>query len=167
MILQQHINRGELAKLVLFHLWVLYPEWRTGSSHLTLTSIRDSIAANQLEENNTLESNDLARLIVELVSDKQGSDILMLDTRVVSFIADYFVIATSDNERQMKAIADEIQKQLKKHTTLPLGVEGTPDSGWILLDYNGVIVHLFSPALRDFYRLEKLWEHAPVVVRMQ
>jgi len=67
----------------------------------------------------------------------------------------------------MKAIADDIQRQLKKQHILPLGVEGTADSGWVLLDYNGVIVHLFSRGMRDFYRLEKLWEHAPVVVRIQ
>lgn len=105
--------------------------------------------------------------MVDDISDKKASDILLLDTRAVSFIADYFLIATSDNTRQMKAIADDLQKQLKKQAVLPLGVEGTPDSGWMLLDYNGVIIHLFSPAMRDFYRLEKLWEHAPVVVRMQ
>ena len=92
---------------------------------------------------------------------------MLLDTRPVSFIADYFVIATANNERQMKAIADELQKQLKKHSTLPLGVEGTPESGWVLMDYNGVIVHLFSPAMRDFYRLEQLWARAPIVVRMR
>ncbi len=109
----------------------------------------------------------MARLIVDLVSDKKGADILLLDTRAVSIIADYFVIATGESERQIKAIADEIQKHLKKHTVLPLGVEGTPASGWVLLDYNSVIVHLFSPALRDYYRLEKLWERAPVVVRIQ
>jgi ribosome-associated protein len=114
-----------------------------------------------------LESSDLARQIVDLISDKKGSDILMLDTRPVSFIADFFVIATCDNERQTQAIADDIQKQLKKDSVLPLSVEGTRNSGWLLLDYNGVIVHLFSPAMRDFYRLEKLWDHAPVVVRMQ
>jgi ribosome-associated protein len=102
-----------------------------------------------------------------LISDKQGADILLLDTRPVSFIADYFVIATTNNERQMQAITEEIQKQLKKRSVLPLGVEGTPDSGWVLLDYNGVVVHLFSTALRDYYRLEEVWAHAPVVVRIQ
>ncbi len=91
----------------------------------------------------------------------------MLDTRAVSFIADYFVIATADNERQLKAIADEIQKQLKAQSTLPLGVEGTPNSGWLLLDYGSVIAHLFSPDMRDYYHLERLWAQAPVVVRMQ
>ncbi len=87
--------------------------------------------------------------------------------RPVSFISDYFVIATADNARQMKAIADDLQRHLKKHRILPLGVEGTAESGWTLLDYNGVIVHLFSPAMRDYYRLEKVWERAPVVVRIQ
>ncbi len=91
----------------------------------------------------------------------------MLDTRPVSVIADYFVIASADSNRQISAIADDLQKQLKKQTILPLGIEGTPDSGWMLLDYNGVIVHVFSPAMRDYYRLEEIWEHAPVVVRMQ
>ena len=91
----------------------------------------------------------------------------MLDTRPLSSISDFFVIATCDNDRQTKAVADEIQKQMKKESILPLHVEGTADSGWILLDYNGVIVHLFSPAMRDYYRLEKLWEQAQVVVRMQ
>jgi ribosome-associated protein len=114
-----------------------------------------------------LEPNDLARLIVDLISDKKGVDILLLDTRPVSFIADYFVIATGESERQLQALADEIQKQLKKHRVLPIGVEGMASSGWVLLDYGSVIVHLFSPALRDYYRLEKLWERAPVVVRMQ
>lgn len=106
-------------------------------------------------------------MLVDLISDKKGEDILLLDTRPVSVIADYFVIATADNTRQMKAIADDIQRQLKKQRLLPLGVEGTSESGWILLDYNGVIVHLFSRAMRDFYHLEELWAHAPVVVRMQ
>jgi ribosome-associated protein len=104
---------------------------------------------------------------LDLISDKKGAEIVLLDTRPVSFIADYFVIATTDNERQMKAIADDIQKQLKKHSILPLGIEGTPESGWVLMDYNGVIVHLFSLAMRDFYRLEELWERAPMLVRMQ
>jgi ribosome-associated protein len=118
-------------------------------------------------EVNPLEPANLARLIVDMISDKKGEDIMMLDTRPVSVISDYFVIATGSSDRQIKAIADDIQKQLKKDRILPLGAEGTAASGWVLLDYGSVIVHLFSPGIRDFYRLEKLWEQAPVVVRMQ
>ncbi len=135
---------------------------------MTRSRIRATIKAiSTLEEARALESSELARLIVDIVSDKKGADILLLDTRPVSFIADYFVIANGESERQLKAIADEIQKQLKTHSVLPLGVEGTPASGWVLLDYGGVITHLFSPAMRDYYRLEQLWVRAPVVVRMQ
>ncbi len=134
---------------------------------MTQVQNRVTIQLNLTQEETTLEPSELARLIMDMISDKKGADILLLDTRPVSFISDYFVIATSDNERQMKAISDDIQKQLKKQSVLPLGVEGTPESGWMLMDYNGVIVHLFSAAMRDFYRLERLWEHAPIVVRMQ
>lgn len=94
-------------------------------------------------------------------------DILLLDTHTVSIIADYFVIATGESDRQIKAISDEIQKQLKTNSVLPLGVEGTSESGWVLLDYGSVIAHLFSPAMRDYYHLEEVWARAPVVVRMQ
>lgn len=102
-----------------------------------------------------------------MIEDKKGADVLLLDTHAISSISDYFVIATAESERQTKAIVDDIQKSLKKQTILPLGAEGTPESGWILLDYGSVIVHLFSPAMRDYYQLEELWEKAPVVVRIQ
>lgn len=106
-------------------------------------------------------------MVVDLVSDKKGEDILLLDTRPVSIIADYFVIATGESERQLKAMADDIQKELKSHSILPIGVEGTPSSGWLLLDYGSVIIHLLNPGMRDYYRLEQLWAQAPVIVRMQ
>lgn len=105
--------------------------------------------------------------MVDLIEDKKGADVLLLDTHAISSFSDYFVIATADSERQTKAIVDEIQKSLKKQSVLPLGVEGTPESGWILLDYGSVITHLFSPAMRDYYQLEELWNKAPVVVRIQ
>ncbi len=119
------------------------------------------------EEAHSLQPDELARRVVDLISDKKGEDILLLDIHAVSYIADFFVIATGESDRQLKAIADEIQKQLKTYSTFALGAEGTPASGWILLDYGSVIVHLFSPAQRDYYRLEQLWEKAPVVVRIQ
>jgi ribosome-associated protein len=103
---------------------------------------------------------------VDLISDKKGIDLILLDTRAVSVLADYVIVATGESERQLKAIASDVQKQLKQHRILPLGAEGTAESGWILLDYNSVIAHLFSPAMRDYYLLEELYENAPVVVKM-
>lgn len=96
-----------------------------------------------------------------------GSDILLLDLAGVTLIADYFVIATGESTRQLKAIAESVVQQLKSdHEIRPLGVEGTADSGWVLIDYGSVVVHLFSEAQRNRYQLEQLWSEARTVVRM-
>ena len=92
----------------------------------------------------------------------------MLDIRRVSLLADYFVICSGDSERQLGAIVDEILEKIKKESgMIPLNVEGGPSSGWVLVDYGGVIVHIFAPSLREYYSLEKLWSEATMVVRVQ
>ena len=92
----------------------------------------------------------------------------MLDIRRVSLLADYFVICSGDSERQLKAIVDEVLEKLKKEAgVIPLNVEGVPSSGWVLVDYGSVIVHVFAPSLREYYSLEKLWSEATMVVRVQ
>ncbi len=110
----------------------------------------------------------LARRIVDLLSDKQASDILLLDIRGVSLIADYFIICTAGSERQTTAILKDLsEKLLEEQGRKPLHSEGRGDSGWLLLDYGDVIVHIFSPAQREFYRLEELWNAATPVLRLQ
>ncbi len=92
---------------------------------------------------------------------------MLLDIRSVTVIADYFVICSGTTERQIKAITDDIQEKLKKEDKLsPMHVEGTPDSGWVLLDYGPVIVHVFAPREREYYKLERIWSDAVVVLRM-
>ena len=114
------------------------------------------------------EALSLARRIVDLASDKQASDILLLDIRGVSLIADYFVICTVGSERQAGAILKDLgQNLLEEFGRKPLHTEGTPDSGWVLLDYGDVIVHVFSPTQRQFYNLEQLWSAATPIVRLQ
>jgi len=114
------------------------------------------------------DSSELARGIVELIADKKGSDIVLLDIRRVSLLADYFVICSGASERQVKAILDEILEKVKKEAGIgPLSVEGVPSSGWVLIDYGSVIVHIFVPSLREYYSLEKLWSGATMVVRVQ
>lgn len=103
---------------------------------------------------------------MDLIEDKKGEDILLLDTHEISSFSDFFVIATAQSERQLKAIEDDIQKTLKKQALMPRS-EGTPQSGWILIDYGSVIAHLFSAAMRDYYNLEELWAKAPVVVKIR
>jgi ribosome-associated protein len=91
----------------------------------------------------------------------------LLDVRSVSLLADYFVICSGDTERQVKAIVDEVRERGEDAELRPSQVEGTPNSGWMVLDYGVVIVHVFMPHERDYYELEELWSDAPLVVRMQ
>ncbi len=115
----------------------------------------------------SLEPNELAHAIVNAAADKKASDILMLDLRPVALIADYFVLCDGQSARQVGGIADGILESLRELGERPLRVEGTPESGWVLMDFGAVIAHIFSPELRAYYALESLWRNAPVVVRMQ
>jgi ribosome-associated protein len=104
---------------------------------------------------------------VQIVEDKKAEDIIMLDIRDLSIIADYFVICTGTSERQVRALAREVDEQLGKQGVQPLHIEGMTDARWVLLDYNMVIVHIFDPITRDYYRLDKLWAEAPRVLVIQ
>ena len=114
-----------------------------------------------------LEAEGIARLATELASDKQATDIALLDVRAVCSFADYFVICTGDNWRHIEAIWKDIGEILKRKGVLPHHNEGTPDSGWMLTDFGSVIVHIFAPEERDYYQLDKLWDEAVPVVRIQ
>jgi ribosome-associated protein len=96
-----------------------------------------------------------------------ASDIVMLDLQKLNSIADYFVICSGESERQLKAILDAVDEGIGKEFERNARVEGTPDTGWVLLDYGDVVVHIFSVALRDYYRLERLWSKATPVVVVQ
>ena len=104
---------------------------------------------------------------MEAASDKQAVDIVLLDTREVCSYADYFVICAGETERQIRAIYDEIEQSLKREGVLPHHHEGTVASGWLLLDYVDVIVHIFSASEREYYQLDKLWSEAKPVLRIQ
>jgi ribosome-associated protein len=115
----------------------------------------------------SLEGSELAHLIVELLEEHQAAGIVLLDLREITPLADYFVISTAESERQSRALAGILTENLKKqHNTRPLSTEGEPASGWVLLDYNSVVVHIFSKDTRAFYRLEELWKAAPVVLKI-
>jgi ribosome-associated protein len=116
---------------------------------------------------NTIEASTLARRAVEIAEDKQASDIVMLDLHNLNAIADYFVICTGESDRQLKAILNAIDEDVGREFGQSPRVEGTADTGWILLDYGDVVVHIFSSALRDYYRIERLWSKATPVVVVQ
>lgn len=105
--------------------------------------------------------------MVDILDDRLAEDILLLDISEVSPFADYFVIATATSDRQSQALVDALVSELRDQKIKPLHTEGDRTSGWQLLDYGNIIVHIFSPDQRAFYRLEELWSKAKVVVRMQ
>jgi ribosome-associated protein len=104
----------------------------------------------------------LAQLIAAYAGDAKAIDPIELDLRDVLGYTDYFVICTGNTDRQTKAIHDRIYEGMKKeHGVLPRRVEGLTESRWILMDYLDVVVHVFTPEAREFYRLEQLWGEAP------
>jgi ribosome-associated protein len=104
----------------------------------------------------------LARWAADYAADVKAIDIVEMDLRDVLGYTDYFVICSGGTDRQTKAIHDRIHEGMKKqHGILPRRVEGLREARWILMDYLDVIVHVFTPDARDFYRLEQLWGEAP------
>jgi ribosome-associated protein len=97
---------------------------------------------------------------VRAVDSRKGSDIRVLDLREVTSFADFFVIATGSNPRQIQAIAEEVRKRLKERGERPINVEGLNNAEWVLADYGDFIVHIFAPQSRQYYDLERLWRHA-------
>ena len=104
----------------------------------------------------------LAGLIGEYASDKKAIDIVELDLRGILGYTDFFLICSGGSDRQVKAIHDGIHEGMKKdHGLLPRRVEGLSESRWVLMDYLDVVVHIFTPDARSFYRLEQLWGEVP------
>jgi ribosome-associated protein len=114
-----------------------------------------------------LDSLELARYIVDTIADQKGEKVLLLDIQELSILADYFVIASTTSERQAKAILDDIRTKVKQtFDARLLHIEGDPTTGWVLIDYGDVVVHLFSQEMREYYDLEGLWKEGHVIVRM-
>ena len=110
----------------------------------------------------SMTPEELVSEIVELAADRKAVEIVQLDLRGMIGYTDYFVICSGRTERQTKAIHDAIYEGLKSaHRRLPERVEGLPGARWILMDYLDVVVHVFVPETREYYRLEQLWGEAP------
>jgi len=110
------------------------------------------------------DTTDLAQRIAQVLSDKLGEDIILLDMRDVVSYTDWFVIATGRNTRQTQAMADETRQRIKDEEGLiPARMEGQREGDWILMDYIDVVVHVFTPDSRAYYRLDQLWGQVPVI----
>ena len=108
----------------------------------------------------------MARFIVDVAADRLAEDIVLLDLRDLAPFADYFVIMSAESSRQIQALEEDLTQALKDAGVPRHRREGTPVSGWVLLDFSDVIIHIFSPEEREFYDLERLWQRAPQVVRV-
>jgi len=105
----------------------------------------------------TLTLEDKVNLIVELIKEKKGKDIISLKVKDLTPITDYFLICSGETEKQTQTIADFILKILEEKGEKPLGVEGFTEGRWILIDYGDIIIHIFKEDIREFYGLEYLW----------
>jgi ribosome-associated protein len=111
-----------------------------------------------------MNPEQMAAEIAELASDRKALDIVCLDLRGMIGYADYFVICTGRTDRQTRAIHDAIHAGMKsEHSLLPARTEGLSEARWILIDYLDVVVHIFTPETREYYRLEQLWGEAPLL----
>lgn len=111
---------------------------------------------------NPVQSENLARRIAELADSKKAEDIVVLDMRGLVAYTDFLAICTARNERQARAIVDEVRVRVKKDSgLLPGGVDGGGEAGWTILDYLDTVLHVFTPEARDRYQLEDLWHEAP------
>ncbi len=110
-----------------------------------------------------MEIKEVVKLAYEALDEKKAEDIKMLDISKVTVIADYFIIAGASNDRQVKALADNVEDKLGKAGITPKSVEGYQNANWILMDYQDVIIHIFNQEQRLFYDLERIWTDGRVV----
>ena len=119
------------------------------------------------QQSTSADAGAAARRAVDAASDKQGANIVLLDVRGVSAFADYMVVLTAGSVRQLNALADDLIEAVEKARLRLHHREGSAESGWVLLDFGDVVVHVFSEEQRDFYRLEQVWRAGRELVRIQ
>jgi len=108
-----------------------------------------------------LEPKDYAILAAQAAADKKASDVTVIGVGEILVVADYFLIATGNTDRQVRVIAEEIESQLKEAGLRAIGREGEQEGKWLLVDFGELVIHIFQPSERAFYRLENLWSDAP------
>lgn len=119
--------------------------------------------SSNVKEEIIIDSKEQLQIAVKAADSKRAEDILALDVREVSLLADYFMICSANSERQMNAITEEIIDKEEENNYEVKRIEGKEGGKWILIDLGDLIVHVFHAPEREFYNLEKLWSDAPLV----
>lgn len=109
------------------------------------------------------KTDQALQTVSQAIYDKKGMNIITLDLRGVSSLADYFIIAEGNVDRHVKAIAQEVRDKLKSLGWEPFHAEGEASGDWVVLDYGEIMIHLFTPELRERYGLERLWKQSKLV----
>jgi ribosome-associated protein len=130
----------------------------------SLRSMQDDVphhATERREPRRAAVALERAKMCARIADDNRAKDILVLDLRQATPLVDFFVIVTAAARRQGSAIASEIDQVMKKQGEAKLGLEGSEEGRWVLIDYGDFVVHIFSPEFRAFYALEDIWGDAP------
>jgi len=128
----------------------------------TETSAQSSEDLQRKQRRSSVSSQVLAQEALIAVQQKKALDVVIMDMQEISALADYFILCSGSTDIQVKAIAESVQVQLKRECQeIPWHIEGAEHRQWVLLDYVDVVVHIFTPERREFYRLERLWSDAP------
>lgn len=110
---------------------------------------------------------EIAHTVIDALEDKKGENIVLLDIHEIASFADYFVICTGTSNRMLDALADSVLEKVKQDHRVYGRKEGSGDAGWEVLDLGDVIVHLFSPEERSYYKLEELWGKGKILLKLQ
>ncbi|MFV0430730.1 MAG: ribosome silencing factor [Alphaproteobacteria bacterium] len=119
------------------------------------------------QENKPLEGEELLKAVVESIDSDKGEDIVTINLKDKTDIADYMVVASGGSNRHVAAISEHLTENLKKQKQTHLQVEGLDEADWVLVDAGDVIVHIFRPEVREFYKIEQMWEEMPSLLSRQ
>ncbi len=123
-----------------------------------MSELNERNAAPENTESGKDRSAALAKIAIQVLEDKKGEDIRVIDISDLSVLADYFIIATGNNRTQVQAMADEVEQKLGRAGAVPRQIEGYQAANWVLLDFGDVIIHIFDAQNRLFYDLERIWK---------
>lgn len=117
------------------------------------------------EQDIDADTLDLARRCVQVCEDTKAKDILLFDLREKTIVADYYIVCSGTSMPHIRAIAEHVRKAMSERGLRPRGMDGQPESRWMVLDYGLILVHILEPEMRNFYALEQLWDEGRIIER--